>query len=154
MEGPNELASGFGIAVFEAPSPDVYLLVVSADFGYSEDTGTYAVRMSRVEDDHPNTFSNPTVAGVGQTIAGEIGYREDEDTFRVEVEQGRIYIVQMDEGGDEGLYRYIRGHLDPFLSRTGDGILLYRERFYNSYFHVTVKGRRGDAGEYTKAHTA
>ena len=145
MEGPNELASGHEIAVFEAPSPDTYLLVISGGFGYS---GTYAVRMSRVEDDHPNTFTNPTVAGEGQTIAGEIGYRADVDSFRVEVERGRIYRVQMDSRGNENISWNVTGSTpDPDITRFGDGFFQYTEVYSNSYYHVRVLGGTDDAGE-------
>ena len=148
MGSAAELASGFGVAVFEAPSPDTYLLVVAADFGYSTDTGTYAVRMSRVEDDHPNTFSNATVVSVGQAIVGEVGYRADKDRFRVEVEEGRIYRFQMDSGGNEEIYWRIRSPSDQYLSHYGDGVLLWKEKYSYSYYDVIVRGAKGDDGEY------
>lgn len=149
MEGPNELASGFSIAVFEAPSPDTYLLVVAADFGYSTDTGTYAVRMSQVEDDHANTLSNPTAAGDGQTVSGEIGYREDVDRFYLEVEKGRIYRVQMDSGGNEDIRWWGEGRYEDRSSvRSGDDSLQYQRGLHSGdRYYVSVRGARDDDGQ-------
>ena len=143
-----ELASGAGVAVFEAPSRDTYLLVIADHFGYSEDTGTYAVRMSRVEDDHANTLSNATVVSVGQAIVGEIGYPGDVDGFRVEVEEGRIYRFQMDSGGNEEIYWGVRSPSDRYRWHSGDGVLLWKEKYSYSHYGVIVRGTRGDDGEY------
>ena len=54
----------------------------------------------------------------------------------------------MDSGGNEEIYWGVRSPSDRYRSHSGDGVLLWKEKYSYSYYEVIVRGTKGDDGEY------
>ena len=101
---PETLADGGGVGdnaqlLFAPDSDGVYF--VAATGAFLDDTGTYTLSVSEYGDDFAGSVGTAGEFEVGGYVTGEIGADEDRDWFRVTLEAGRAYRIDM-EGSDSG----------------------------------------------------
>ena len=112
---------------------------VSAEAAHAEAAvGTYTLYATRVDDDHPSSIGTTGTVEVGGSITGRIDYGGDRDWFRVTLEAGKIYRIDLKgfKTGDGTLIlpniygvHNARGNV---YSNSDDS---YTNHFYNSWVY-------------------
>ena len=73
----------------------IYKVQVAGGPGYSTITGSYSLALLSATDDHSNDGETATDVSWGQTIHGSHEYRTDIDVFRLQVEDGHAYQMEI-----------------------------------------------------------
>ena len=73
----------------------IYKVQVAGGPGYSTLTGSYSLALLSATDDHSNDSEMATDVNWGQTVRGSHEYRTDIDVFRLQVEDGLAYQMEI-----------------------------------------------------------
>ena len=165
------LTSGDQYIAYELES-GVYFLRVST----SDNLGSYVVEVRHRVDDHGDTRQSATRLAIGDSLAGEIEFRADEDFFRLDVTQATEVLLSttsdfesiyrlLDQFGDVVARQqdaYITYQLDPerypaIQTATGDHVAVRDVIAFGlepGAYYIVVRGESvGDFGSYVvEAH--
>ena len=87
----------------------IYEVLVAGGPGYSTNTGSYSLTLLSATDDHGNDRETATDVSWGQTIRGSHEYRTDRDVFRLQVEDGTAYQMEIRSEAHSGAFLQLDG---------------------------------------------
>ena len=106
VEGTEDVSGGVGKNALVSFTPDTtgyyFVAVDSLGTSKSDYTGTYKLEMTELGDDYPDTVHTSGEIDVGSSTTGEITREGDMDWFRVALEIGRTYEINL-EGVSTGM---------------------------------------------------
>ena len=146
------------LLAWEAPESESYFVAVSHI--WPSESGSFALKVSRVIDDHGNDRLSATRISAGETTQGILQFADDADNFRFTAESGRLYSVNFDPGSLASMIHdsYIRIH-DSSLSQVdfteiyGTSQAVWEATAPGDYFIAIVDPAGWNIGEYSLSVT-
>ena len=118
---------------------------------WSDDTGSYVLTVSNVDDDHGNSLATASPAVVGQPVQVSIGYDGDLDYLVFQAEEGQSYHISVELGtvSEASLTLY---DVDRFLQAFGPGPIDWEAPASGDYYVEATAF--GETGTYSVSVTA
>lgn len=143
---------------FVCPVDGIYFLRVFSVFSTS--AGTYTFSVTRIDDDHGDSWDEATTLTLGLEIEGQLHTTNDVDYFWIELEAGRFYGMHLDGSGLTG------GLADSILTLYGaDGVSVIEQNDNDPFggsdsrisyspaetgrYYLKADGMAGATGYYT-----
>ena len=118
---------------------------------WNDDTGSYVLTVSNVDDDHGNSLATASPAVVGQPVQVSIGYDGDLDYLVFQAEEGQSYQISVELGtvSEASLALY---DVDRFLQAFGPGPIDWEAPASGGYYVEATAF--GETGTYSVSVTA
>ena len=133
-------------------SSGIYEVLLAGGPGYSTNTGSYSLALLSATDDHSNDRETATDVSWGQTIRGSHEYRTDIDVFRLQVEDGTAYQMEIRSETHSGAFLQLEGPRAAAAVKRQEMLVWVSERSEVLYLSTGSKkrgtGQRG-SGPYS-----
>lgn len=130
--------------IWIAPDDDDYVVAVSGSPRVQDTTGTYSLKIgadTTLIDRHGGGVGSATKVVLGNTLAGAVSPRDDDDYFFFDAERGEEYVVQVDLGTLDTVRLSVNQTLTGFTeSNFGQGSTLEWQAPVTGRYMIAVSG--------------